>query len=69
MYVMKKSKTCEKCNKRSHLTQFCRTKHIKQIDKTEETSSECEDDYRYAFTAIHVCKEEKLLTLNCVAQK
>ena len=34
------------------MTQFCRTKHIKQIDKTEETSY-------HAFTAINVCKEEK----------
>ena len=41
------------------MTQFCRTKHIKQIDKTEETSSECEDDNQYAFAAINVCKEEK----------
>ena len=54
-----KGKTCGKCNKKNHLTQFCRTKHIKQIDKTEETSSECEDDNQYAFTAINVCKEEK----------
>ena len=27
-----KGKTCGKCNKKNHLTQFCRTKHIKQID-------------------------------------
>ena len=54
-----KGKTCGKCNKKNHLTQFCRTKHIKQIDKTEETSSECEDNNQYAFTAINVCKEEK----------
>ena len=56
---VKLHKTCGKCNKKNHLTQFCRTKHIKQIDKTEETSSECEDDNQYAFTATNVCKEEK----------
>ena len=55
IYVLQKAIHVEN----NYLTQFYRTKPIKQIDKTEETSSECEDDNQYAFTAINVCKEEK----------
>ena len=53
-----KGKTCRKCNKKEPFDTVCRTKHIKQIDKTEEILSECEDDNQYAFTAINVRKEE-----------
>ena len=40
IYVLQKAKHVEN----NYLAQFCRTKHIKQIDKTGETSSECVDE-------------------------